>query len=441
MHFETSATSSSVETPGWRFAVASGILGWILDAFDFFVVVFLFNELMSRYDVSKAAIVATVGLTLAMRPLGALAFGVVADKFGRKIPLILCVAYFSTVTVLSGLAPTYTMFLVCRCLYGIGMGGYWGIGASYAMESAPPQKRGFLSGMMQGGYPFGYLLAAVFIQIIPPRFGWHAMFFVGTVLAALIIVLTIFAPESDAWRANRMPSLGHIFRTLFEHLGTFSYLLLLMAVMSCLSHGTQDLYPDFLKSLPFMKDATVFGMKAAFGIPVIYNIGAVLGALFIGQLSETIGRRYAIMLALGVSLLSIPAWAFGGSVLTIVIGAFAMQTGVQGGFGVIPAHLNELSPDAIRGLFPGFVYQLGVLAASPILNAQTALKHHLGYPWTLTAFEGCVIVALLVIFGFGPEKHGKDFKATADEKLMMNQMATPSDPELDPTSLEISKAL
>ena len=434
MHFETDPSAPSAETEGWRFAVASGILGWILDAFDFFVVVFLFNELMARYSVSKTAIVATVGLTLAMRPVGALIFGVIADKYGRKGPLIACVAYFSTVTVLSGLAPTYTLFLICRCLYGIGMGGYWGIGASYAMESAPREKRGLLSGMMQGGYPFGYLLAAIFMQIIPPRFGWHPMFFIGSVLGLVIIVVTLFAPESDAWRQNRMPSLQHIFRTLFQHLGTFSYLLLLMAAMSCLSHGTQDLYPDFLKSLPFMSKATVLGMKAAFGIPVIYNIGAVIGALCIGQLSQKLGRRAAIMLALGISLLSIPAWAFGGTVLTLVVGAFAMQAGVQGAFGVIPAHLNELSPDAIRGLFPGFVYQLGVFVASPILNVQTALKHHLGYPWALTSFELCVIGALLFIFGLGPEKHSKNFNDS--EKSMVLQMATASDPKLDPAKIE-----
>jgi SHS family lactate transporter-like MFS transporter len=438
MHFETDPSAPpSLDTPGWRFAVASGILGWILDAFDFFVVVFLLNELMARYSVSKVAIVATIGLTLAMRPIGALFFGVIADKYGRKGPLIACVAYFSTVTVLSGLAPTYTLFLICRCLYGIGMGGYWGIGASYAMESAPREKRGFLSGMMQAGYPFGYLLAAIFIQIIPPHFGWHTMFFVGSVLALVIIILTVIAPESDAWRQTRMPSLGHIFRALFQHLGTFGYLLLLMAVMTCLSHGTQDLYPDFLKSLSFMSKASVFGMKAAFGIPVVYNIGAIIGALCVGQLSETVGRRKAIMLALGLSLLSIPAWAFGGSVLTLVIGAFAMQTGVQGAFGVIPAHLNELSPDAIRGLFPGFVYQLGVFVASPVLNVQTALKHHLGYPWALTSFELCVIGSLLLIFGFGPEKHGKDFRAS--EESMVLEMATPSDPELDPTRIEASR--
>ncbi len=438
MHFENDSAPPSVAATGWRFAVASGILGWILDAFDFFVVVFLLNELMARYNVGKPAIVATIGLTLAMRPAGALLFGTIADKYGRKGPLIACVAYFSTVTICSGLAPTYTLFLICRCLYGIGMGGYWGIGASYAMESAPREKRGFLSGMMQGGYPFGYLLAAVAMEFIPRNFGWHAMFFVGSSLALVIIVMTIFAPESDAWKKTRQPSLGHIFRALFQHLGTFSYLLLLMAVMTCLSHGTQDLYPDFLKSLPFMHGATVIGMNATFGIPVLYNIGAIIGAISVGQLSQWIGRRKAIMLALGLCLISIPGWAFGGSVAVIVLGAFVMQTGVQGAFGVIPAHLNELSPDAIRGLFPGFVYQLGVFVASPILNVQTALKQHLGYPWALTSFELCIIVGLLLIFGLGPEKHSKDFSVS--EEAMVVDMVTPSDPELDPTRYDTLNA-
>lgn len=434
MHFDSESTLPTKEAPGWRFAVASGILGWILDAFDFFVVVFLIDELVARYGVGKPAILATIGLTLFMRPVGALLFGVIADKYGRKGPLIGCVAYFSCVSICSGLASTYSIFLICRALYGIGMGGYWGIGASYAMESAPVAKRGFLSGMMQGGYPFGYLCAAVAMQFIPPRFGWHSMFFVGSVLAAVIIIITLFAPESDAWKESHQPSLGHIFRALWAHKNTFSYLLLLMAVMSCLSHGTQDLYPNFLKSLPFIGKATVIGMKPGFGIPVIYNIGAIIGAILIGQLSQKIGRRKAIMLALGISLLSMPAWAFGTSVMILVVGAFAMQFGVQGAFGVIPAHLNELSPDSIRGLFPGFVYQLGVLVASPVLNVQDVLRSHLGYSWALTSFELCVIVSLMLIFGFGPEKHGKAFRHSEDH--MVSAMVNPTDHDLDPTRLD-----
>lgn len=412
MHIdETNPTAiRDQNTPGWQFAVASGILGWILDAFDFFVVVFLITELMGKFQVTKGAIAWSITLTLAMRPVGALIFGSLADKFGRKRPLMACVIYFSTITILSGLAPNYTIFLVLRGLYGIGMGGYWGIGASYSMESAPRHRRGFFSGMMQAGYPFGQLCAALAMQFIPLHFGWQAMFYVGSVVAAMIVVLTIFAPESDAWKLNKTPALGSMFKTLLHHLPVFMYLLLLMTVMGCLSHGTQDLYPDFLKTLPFMRNVDILGFQATLGIVIIYSIGAITGALIIGHLSENIGRRYAVITALLLCLVAMPFWAFGHSLSAIMLGAFAMQFGVQGAFGVIPAHLNELSPAAIRGLFPGFVYQLGVLVASPILPAQNKLREHLGYPWALTIFETSVIVILLFIYFFGPENRGRDFR-------------------------------
>lgn len=383
----------------------------MLDAFDFFVVVFLLTELAAKFHVGKSAIVWSLTLTLAMRPVGALIFGAIADKYGRRMPLIACVVYFSCTTVASGLAPTYPLFLLCRLLYGVGLGGYWGIGASYAMEVAPPRSRGLLSGMMQGGYPFGYLLASVGMQTIAPAFGWRAMFFAGSLLTATIVVLILFAPESAAWRSQRTASFKQMFSIVYKHSGMFAYLLLVMTAMSCLSHGTQDLYPDFLRTLPWMSHATILGMKAAFGIPVIYNVGAILGALSIGNLSERLGRRGAIVTALALSLLSIPAWAFGGSVFVLVLGAFFMQAGAQGAFGVMPAHLNELSPSAIRGMFPGFVYQLGVLIASPTLSLQSALQRRFGYPLTLASFELCVIVSLLFIFGFGPDRRGKDFNA------------------------------
>jgi SHS family lactate transporter-like MFS transporter len=232
---------------------------------------------------------------------------------------------------------------------------------------------------------------------------------VGSVLAVVIVVLTALSPESQAWKIHRMGSVASIFRTLFEHKRSFAYLLLVMVVMSCLSHGTQDLYPDFLKSLPWLKARTILGMQPLFGIPILYNIGAITGALFFGGISERFGRRYAMMVALLLSLLSIPAWAFGSTLLTLVLGSYLMQTGVQGAFGVIPAHLNELSPDAVRSLFPGFVYQLGVLVSSPAVSIEYVLRDHLGYPWALTIFEAMVIVSLLLIFAFGPEKRGRSF--------------------------------
>ena len=404
------------ETKGWRFAVGSGILGWILDAFDFFVVVFLFDTLAEHFHVSKASVVYTLTLTLAMRPLGALFFGALADRFGRRRPLIFCVLYFSALTVLTGLAPNYVFFVVCRALYGIGMGGYWGIGASYAMESSPRRFRGVLSGMMQSGYPMGYLLASVAMQTLAPALGWRSVFFVGAPIALLIVALTLFAPESEAWKHHRPASMGHIFSSLLQHKGIFLYLLLMMTVITSLSHGTQDLYPDFLKSIPGIAGRTIFGMKALYGIPILYNIGAILGALFFGQLSQKLGRRNAVMLALVISLLSIPAWAFGTSLSVLVVGSYLMQTGVQGAFGVIPAHLNELSPDAVRSLFPGLVYQLGVLLASPATAVEFMLRDHFGYPWALTMFEGAVIVVMILIFWFGPEARDRSFLREPEKK-------------------------
>ena len=400
---------SDQELKGWKFAVTSGLLGWVLDAFDFFVVVFLLDTLAARFHVSKASVVYTLTLTLAMRPVGALFFGALADRFGRKRPLMFCVLYFSLCTVLTGLAPTFWVFVLFRALYGIGMGGYWGIGASYAMESLPRRFRGVLSGMIQAGYPMGYLLASVAVQTIAPAFGWRSVFFVGAPVALLVVALTLFAPESEAWKQHRPASMKHVFTSLLHHKAMFFYLLLMMSVLLCLSHGTQDLYPDFLKSVPGIAEKTVIGMKTLYGIPILYNIGAIVGALFFGHLSQGMGRRKAIMMALVVSLLSIPPWAFGASLGVLVLGSFVMQVGVQGAFGVIPAHLTELSPDAVRSLFPGVVYQLGVLLAAPATAVEFMLRDHFGYPWALTFFGGGVTVLMIVIFWFGPEAHNRSF--------------------------------
>jgi SHS family lactate transporter-like MFS transporter len=412
MHFESSDIAGpSIETPGWHFAVASGILGWILDAFDFFVVTYLLDDLASRYGVPKSSIILTLTLTMVMRPVGALLFGALADRFGRRRPLIVCVLYFSAITVCSGLAPTFLLFSVFRALYGIGMGGYWGIGASYAMESAPLRKRGVLSGLMQAGYPFGNLLAAVGMLTLVPHLGWHIMFYVGSVLAVVIVILVAMAPESHSAPHGSTTTVGSIFASLFANMKIFLYLLALMAAMTCLSHGTQDLYPDFLRAHSFLTHATLLGQKPTFAIPVLYNIAAVVGALCIGQLSQRIGRRYAIILALGLCIVSMHWWAFGGSLLALTWGACLMQAGVQGAFGVIPAHLNELSPAAIRGLFAGFVYQLGVLISAGAPSIEDILHVRFGYSWAIAGFEIAVIATLLLLIAFGPEKHGQDLHA------------------------------
>jgi SHS family lactate transporter-like MFS transporter len=411
---QETAAHADQQPRGWQFAVGSSILGWVLDAFDFFVLVFLFDTLAANFQVSKASVVYTLTLTLAMRPVGALLFGTLADRFGRRIPLVACVLYFSFCTVLTGLAPTYSIFVLCRALYGIGMGGYWGIGASYALEVSPRRFRGILSGMIQAGYPLGYLLASVAMQTLTLHFGWRAVFFAGAPVAAIVAVLTLIAPESEAWKQHRPRSLGDVVSALVDHRGMFAYLLLMMTILLCLSHGAQDLYPDFLKSIPTLASRSLGGLKALYALPILYNIGAIMGALIFGHMSQRLGRRNAIMLALVVALLAITPWAFGTSLAVLAAGSCLMQVGVQGAFGVIPAHLNELSPDIVRSLFPGIVYQLGTLLSSPATAVEFKLRDHFGYPWALTTFEATVIILMIVTIWLGPEARDRSFLRTAE---------------------------
>src|SRR5580692_2693492 len=398
-------TTPEITSPRWGFAVSSGILGWILDAFDFFVLVFLVDVLADNFHVRKGDIVWTITITLAMRPVGALVLGALADRFGRRRPLVICVLYFSIITALTPFAPSYLAFVVLRALYGIGMGGYWGIGASLVMESSPRRWRGLFSGIMQAGYSGGYLLAAVALRTIEPRFGWRWMFLCGLILAAVIAVLTLLSPESSSWQKHRLASFGEVARTVWQHKKDFLYLVVMMTAITCLSHGTQDLYPDFLKTVHRFSNAVVSNLA------ILYNIGAIAGALVIGHYSDRLGRRYAVILALTISALSIPLWAFGSTMVMLALGSFMMQFGVQGAFGVIPAYLNELSPSSVRSLFPGVVYQLGVLIGAPAVVVEFALRRHFGYQWALTIFEMCVIFSLFLIFGFGPERKGHDFHA------------------------------
>ena len=393
----------SLPQKGRGYAVSAGILGWTLDAFDFFVVVFLVDVLAAHFQVGKSSIVLSLGATLAMRPVGALLFGTLADRYGRRKPLIAVVAYFSLIEVLSGLAPNYPIFLVLRLLYGIGMGGFWGVGASLTLESAPGRWRGLLSGLLQGGYPLGYLLAAVAARLILPAWGWRAMFWAGLVPGIITMLVAYKSPESRAWKQHQVKSVRGILRVVWDHRKSFAYLVLMLTLMICLSHGTQDLYPDFLKTAHH-----VFPNVVAY-LAMFYNFGALLGTISVGHTSEKLGRRKSIILSLSLCALVIPLWAFGHSLTILAIGAFLMQVGVQGAWGVIPAHLNELSPDAVRSLFPGFVYQLGVLFGSPTNSIEYALRDRVGYQWALTLFEGCTIIGLMLVFALGPERKGRVF--------------------------------
>jgi len=402
-------------TDQWH-AISASFLGWTLDAFDFFVLVFLVDTLAAQFQVSTEKIIFTTVATLAMRPVGALIFGVLADRYGRRKPLMANVVFFSVIELLCGFAPNYTFFLLLRTIYGIGMGGEWGVGASLAMESAPPRWRGVFSGILQSGYSIGYLLAAVaarFILPLSPVWGWRAMFWAGGAPALLAFYIRSKVRESEAWKQHRAPSIGAIVRTATGHWKIFSYLVLLMTMMMFLSHGTQDLYPHFLKNVHGFPLATISY------IAILYNIGAVLGAIVFGQLSERTGRRRSMIAALALSLFVIPAWAFGQSLPMLAIGAFLMQFGVQGAWGIVPAHLNELSPDAVRGLMPGFAYQLGILFAAPTNSIEFALRKKFGYPWALTLFETVNITALAIALCLGSENKGKSFllEETAEEEI------------------------
>jgi SHS family lactate transporter-like MFS transporter len=399
----TSHPISANPTSAQWHAVSASFLGWTLDAFDFFVLVFLVDTLASHFHVGKGAIIWTLTATLALRPVGAVVFGLLADRYGRRGPLMANVVFFSVIELLCGFAPNYTAFLVLRAIYGIGMGGEWGIGASLAMESAPGKWRGLLSGILQSGYSIGYLLAALAARFILPVWGWRAMFWVGGIPALLALYIRAKVPESVAWKQHRAASTSAILRTVASHWKVFFYLVLLMTLMLFLSHGTQDLYPDFLKS------AHGFTTAAVSYIAILYNVGAVLGAILFGHLSEGMGRRRSMITAMLLSLCMIPAWAFGGSWIVLALGAFMMQVGVQGAWGIIPAHLNELSPDAVRGVMPGVAYQLGILLAAGTNTLEYALRDKLGYGWALGTFEGANIFLLIAVVALGSEKKGRSF--------------------------------
>jgi len=389
-------------------AVLAGFLGWTLDAFDFFVIVFLYDTLAREFSVSKKAIIFTTTATLALRPVGALIFGALADRYGRRIPLMANVIYFSLIELGCGFAPNYAVFLILRALFGIGMGGEWGVGASLAMEAAPPKWRGILSGILQSGYSCGYLLAALAARTVLPHWGWRPMFWLGALPALLALYIRTKVPESVAWQQHKAGSLDEVFRAVLANWKRFVYLVVLMTFMMFLSHGTQDLYPDFLKEIHRVPENRVAD------IAIIYSVGAVVGAILFGALSQRAGRRKGMMTALGLCLLVIPLWAFSAGLPLIIASAVLMQMGVQGAWGVIPVHLNELSADAARGLMPGLTYQLGILLASPTNSMEFALREKFGYQWALAGFEVVTIAALTMLLWRGAEAHGKSFVQGSD---------------------------
>jgi SHS family lactate transporter-like MFS transporter len=386
-------------------AVFAGFLGWTLDAFDFFLVVMCLTAIAKDFNKSVGQITLSLTVTLAFRPVGALLFGLLADRYGRRLPLMLDLVFYSVIEVLSGLAPNFTTFLILRALFGIGMGGEWGVGASLAMEKVPPKFRGVLSGLLQEGYAVGYLLAALCYFFIYPRFGWRPLFFIGGLPALLALFVRFGVRESQVWETTRHHKWEDLFGAIFSQWKLFLYLVLLMAMMNFTSHGTQDLYPTFLEKVfhysPHRRAAlTAFTM-----------VGALSGGLVFGALSDRIGRRWAIVLSLLLAVLVIPMWAFANSVVVLWAGGFLIQFMVQGAWGVIPAHITELSPDSVRGFLPGFAYQCGALIAGtgPTIQAALARQPNWGYSKTMALSAGVVFVIAAAVAFFGRERKGATF--------------------------------
>ncbi|HEV8150561.1 MAG TPA: MFS transporter [Gemmatimonadales bacterium] len=381
-------------------AVFASFLGWTLDAFDFFLVVFALTAIGKEFGSSDAKMASTLAITLAFRPVGAFIFGLMADRYGRRLPLMLSLIFFSVMEVLSGLAPNYATFFALRALFGIGMGGEWGVGASLAMEKAPARRRGLLSGFLQEGYACGYLLAAIVYFFVFPRWGWRPLFFIGGLPALLAVYVRWGVSESDVWLKTRHADWSSLGRTIVSHWRLFLYLLVLMTMMNFVSHGTQDLSPTFLQ-----RDWGFTPGKRA-GLTALSMVGAILGGLWFGHLSDRFGRRRAIVGALGGAILTIPLWAFAPSLPLLVVGAFIMQFMVQGAWGVIPAHLTELAPDSVRGFLPGFAYQCGVALAGTVAVIEALFAERTSYAVAMSLTAVTVFSLAALVAWLGREKRG-----------------------------------
>jgi len=376
------------------------VLGWTLDAFDFFLMVFMMKFIAHDFQVKVESVSYAVFLTLAFRPLGALVFGWLADSFGRRPVLVVVVLLFSFFELASGFASSLTELLILRALFGFAMGGEWGIGASLVMESIPERSRGTVSGILQQGYPLGYLLASVVYRQLFDLIGWRGLFIVGVLPALLVFYIRLQVKESPTWERNR-PRVDYLAvpRVLLRNWKVFLYVVALMTAFNLFSHGTQDLYPTFLQSQHSLPTQTVGT------ILIVMNIGAIIGGLTFGAWSQRIGRRRAIIIAALLALPVVPLWAFASTPFFLGVGAFLMQVAVQGAWGVVPAHLNELSPDEVRGTFPGFTYQLGNLFASYNIVLQTKIATAPGgsYGLALASVVGFTVLMLVVIAACGRE--------------------------------------
>jgi MFS transporter, SHS family, lactate transporter len=407
---------------GWtneqKHVVAASFLGWTLDAFDFFLLVFVLQDIAKEFNTQITEVTFAILLTLAMRPVGAYIFGRAADRWGRRPALMVNVLMYSVIEFASGFAPNLTVLLVLRAIFGIAMGGEWGVGASLTMESIPPHARGFVSGLLQSGYPTGYFLASIVYGLLFQYIGWRGMFMVGVIPALLVFYIRRSVPESPSWRPTTASS--NTVAILKSHWRLGIYAILLMTAFNFFSHGTQDLYPTFLQVQHGLSPHEV-GL-----ISVVYNVGAIIGGISFGSLSEHFGRRRIMIVAALLSLAVLPLWAFAAGAVWLAVGAFLMQVMVQGAWGVIPAHLTELSPAEARGTFPGFVYQVGNLIASvnATLQAGIAAQYGGNYALSLAVVAGTVAIVIVILTALGIEAKGMSFDIALSQGKTVRQAAT-----------------
>jgi MFS transporter, SHS family, lactate transporter len=397
-------TEERNEPGGHRAAMVAGFSGWLLDAFDFFLVTFCLTAIARDFHRSDAQIALVITMTLAFRPVGGFVFGMLADRYGRRRPLMVNIGFFAVAEVLTGLASNYTMLLVVRALFGVVMGGQWGVGASLVMEKAPAGRRGMLSGLLQEGYAAGNVLAALSFFFLYGRVGWRPLFFLGSLPALLLVLLIRFrVKESEVWERSKSQSWGEQWREIVSHWKLFLYLLAFMTMMLFASHGTQDMYPTFLQR------QWHFSPMRRSAITAFSGVGAIIGGIVVGHLSDRWGRRRAIITAFILGIVMIPLWAFAPNQGLLVLGAFLMQFMVQGAWGVIPAHLAELSPDSVRAFLPGFAYQsAGVLASSVVyIEAVYAQKTSYATAMALTAVSVFALASIMA--AVGRERRGHTF--------------------------------
>ena len=404
----TKSSQAAAGPQGHPPAVIAGFSGWLLDAFDFFLVTFCLTAMAREFHKTDAQISLVITMTMIFRPVGGLIFGILADRYGRRIPLIINMSAFAIAGLLTGIVPNYTGLLVVRALFGIVMGGTWGVGASLAMEGAATKHRGLLSGLLQEGYAAGNVLAAMLYFFFFDRLGWRLLFILSSLPAIpLIIYVSFFVKESAVWQkqAKVRLSWGEQHREILSHWKLFLYLLVFMTAMLFASHGTQDMYPTFLQRQWHMDSSH----RAI--ITAISGIGAILGGIVFGHFSDKKGRRRAIITAFILGAAVIPLWAYAPNQMLLVLGAFLIQFMVQGAWGVIPAHLSELSPDSVRALLPGLAYQsAGVIASSVVyIEALYAVRTSYATAMALTAVSVFAVAAFMA--WVGRERHGQRFGA------------------------------